>query len=115
LLIPSSSSQDTSDSANRPCSYLKALSRPGGNVTGMTNFMNVLGASRLELGSEAVPTAVVLGSLVNPTNPSAEADTRGPQAAAQAILTCLMWMADCSVDISPCSPGRPDYHVIEVR
>jgi putative ABC transport system substrate-binding protein len=62
-----------------------SLSRPGGNVTGMTNFMNVLGAKRLELVSEAVPTAVVLGLLVNPTNPNAEADTRDLQAAAQAL------------------------------
>src|SRR5262245_47810398 len=51
----------------------------------MTNFMNVLGAKRLELVSEAVPTAVVLGLLVNPTNPNAEADTRDLQAAAQAL------------------------------
>jgi putative ABC transport system substrate-binding protein len=62
-----------------------SLSRPGGNVTGMTNFMNVLGAKRLELVAEAVPTAVVLGLLVNPTNPNAEADTRDLQAAAQAL------------------------------
>ncbi len=62
-----------------------SLSRPGGNVTGITNFMNVLGAKRLELVSEAVPTAVVLGLLVNPTNPNAEADTRDLQAAAQAL------------------------------
>jgi putative tryptophan/tyrosine transport system substrate-binding protein len=62
-----------------------SLSRPGGNVTGMTNFMNVLGAKRLELVAEAVPTAVVLGLLVNPTNPNAEADTHDLQAAAQAL------------------------------
>jgi putative ABC transport system substrate-binding protein len=62
-----------------------SLSRPGGNVTGMTNFMNVLGAKRLELVSEAVPTATVLGLLVNPNNPNAEADTRDLQAAAQAL------------------------------
>src|SRR5215470_8959496 len=62
-----------------------SLSQPGGNVTGMTNFMNVLGAKRMELVSKAVPTAVVLGLLVNPTNPNAEADTRDLQAAAQAL------------------------------
>jgi len=64
---------------------VKSLNRPGGNVTGVTNFMNVLGTKRLELVSEAVPTAVVLGLLVNPTNPNAEADTRDLQAAAQAL------------------------------
>ena len=64
---------------------VKSLSRPGANVTGVTNFMNVLGTKRLELVSEAVPTAVVLGLLVNPTNPNAEADTRDLQVAAQAL------------------------------
>jgi putative ABC transport system substrate-binding protein len=64
---------------------VKSLNRPGGNVTGVTNFMNVLGTKRLELVSEAVPTAVVLGLLVNPSNPNAEADTRDLQAAAQAL------------------------------
>jgi putative ABC transport system substrate-binding protein len=64
---------------------VKSLSRPGGNVTGVTNFMNVLGTKRLELVSEAVPTAVVLGLLVNPTNPNAQADTGDLQAAAQGL------------------------------
>jgi len=64
---------------------VESLSRPGGNVTGITNFMNVLGAKRLELVSEAVPTAVVLGLLVNPTNPNAQADTRDLQTAAQSL------------------------------
>jgi putative ABC transport system substrate-binding protein len=62
-----------------------SFSRPGGNVTGMTNFMNVLGAKRLELVSEAVPTATVLALLVNPNNPNAEADTRDLKTAAQAL------------------------------
>jgi putative ABC transport system substrate-binding protein len=59
-----------------------SLSRPGGNVTGMTNFMNVLGAKRLELVSEAVPSAAVLGLLVNPTNPTRRPipeTSRGPR------------------------------------
>jgi putative ABC transport system substrate-binding protein len=64
---------------------VKSLSRPGGNVTGVTNFMNVLGTKRLEMVSEAVPTALVLGLLVNPTNPNAEADTTDLRAAAQAL------------------------------
>ena len=64
---------------------VKSLSRPDSNVTGVTNFMNVLGTKRLELVSEAVPAAVVLGLLVNPTNPNADADTRDLQVAAQAL------------------------------
>ena len=62
-----------------------SFSRPGGNVTGMTNFMNVLGAKRLELVSEAVPKAAVLALLVNPNNPNAEPDTRDLQVAASAL------------------------------
>jgi putative ABC transport system substrate-binding protein len=62
-----------------------SFSRPGGNITGMTNFMNVLGAKRLELVSEAVPGVAVLALLVNPNNPNAEDDTRDLQAAAHAL------------------------------
>jgi putative tryptophan/tyrosine transport system substrate-binding protein len=62
-----------------------SFSRPGGNVTGMTNFMNVLGAKRLELVSEVVPNTTVLALLVNPNNPNAEPDSRDLQAAAHAL------------------------------
>jgi len=62
-----------------------SFSRPGGNVTGITNFMNVLGAKRLELVSEVVPGAAVLALLVNPKNPNSEPDTRDLKAAAQAL------------------------------
>ncbi len=62
-----------------------SLNRPGGNVTGMSNFMNVLAAKRLELVSAAVPTDTVLALLVNPNNPNAEPDTKDLQAAADAL------------------------------
>src|SRR2546426_4826203 len=62
-----------------------ALSRPGGNVTGLSNFMNLLVAKRLELLAETVPNANALALLVNPNNPNAEPDTRSLQAAAQAL------------------------------
>ncbi len=61
------------------------FSRPGGHVTGITNFMNVLGAKRLEVVSELVPKATVLALLVNPSNPNAEPDTKDLQAAADAL------------------------------
>jgi putative ABC transport system substrate-binding protein len=64
---------------------VSSFSRPGGNVTGMTNFMNVLEAKRLELVSEAVPKATLLALLVNPNNPNAEVDSRDLQAAADAL------------------------------
>ena len=62
-----------------------SLNRPGGNVTGVSNFMNVLGAKRLELVSQAVPKDAVLALLVNPRNPNAEPDTKDLQAAADAL------------------------------
>ena len=64
---------------------MASFSRPRGNVTGITNFMNVLGAKRLELVSEVVPGAAVLALLVNPKNPNSEPDTRDLKAAAQAL------------------------------
>jgi putative ABC transport system substrate-binding protein len=62
-----------------------SLNRPDGNVTGVSNFENLLVAKRLELISETVPKAAVLAFLVNPNNPNAGPDTRDVQAAAAAL------------------------------
>jgi len=43
-----------------------SLNRPGGNLTGVTNFNTVVAPKRLELLHEVVPTATVVGLLVNP-------------------------------------------------
>jgi putative ABC transport system substrate-binding protein len=59
-----------------------SLNRPSGNVTGFSNFQNLLGAKKLALLHDTVPKAEVLALLVNPTNPNAEPDTKDLQAAA---------------------------------
>src|SRR5260370_3403605 len=62
-----------------------SLSRPGGNVTGFTNFSNQLVAKRLGLLRELVPKATDLGFLANQTNPNIDPDTAEVRAAADAL------------------------------
>jgi putative ABC transport system substrate-binding protein len=59
-----------------------SLSRPGGNVTGVTTLSAEVGPKRLELLHELVPTATIIALLVNPTNPYADTMSRDLQAAA---------------------------------
>ena len=47
-----------------------SLSRPGGNLTGVTNLNVEVGPKRLELLRELLPTATGVAVLVNPTSPS---------------------------------------------
>jgi putative ABC transport system substrate-binding protein len=58
-----------------------SLNRPGGNVTGITNFQNQLYGKQLGLLREALPKATVFALLVDPNNPNAEPDTKNAQAA----------------------------------
>jgi putative tryptophan/tyrosine transport system substrate-binding protein len=62
-----------------------SLNRPGGNVTGVAFFSALLGAKRLGLLHELVPTAGTFALLVNPTNANAESLTRDLQAAAHTL------------------------------
>ena len=50
-----------------------SLSRPGGNVTGVTTMGVELGAKQLELLHEVAPAVSVVALLMNPTNPSISA------------------------------------------
>jgi ABC-type uncharacterized transport system substrate-binding protein len=49
-----------------------SLSRPNGNLTGVSNYVSALGEKRVELIHQLVPTAAALGMLVNPTFPDSE-------------------------------------------
>jgi putative ABC transport system substrate-binding protein len=78
-----------------------ALNRPGGNVTGTTNLNVTLGPKRLELLHELVPGAKNIALLVNPTNPSSDAQSRNLQAAARTLgleLQIMHAIADRDLD-----------------
>ena len=66
-----------------------SLSRPGGNVTGVTTLNVEIGAKRLEVLHELVPAATIIAGLVNPTSLVSETETRDLQAAARTLNLTL--------------------------
>jgi ABC-type uncharacterized transport system substrate-binding protein len=66
--------------------FVASLSRPGGNLTGVTQLNVEVGPKRLELAHELVPAATIIGLLVNPANPTlAEPITRNLQEASRTL------------------------------
>jgi putative ABC transport system substrate-binding protein len=62
---------------------VSSFSRPGGNVTGVSQLNVMLGPKRLELAHELMPAATLIALLVNPSDPArAETLSREAQAAA---------------------------------
>jgi putative ABC transport system substrate-binding protein len=64
---------------------LASLSRPGGNITGVANLNAEVGPKKLQLLYELVPTATIIGLLVNPANPGNEIRTKVMQVAARTL------------------------------
>ena len=62
-----------------------SLSRPGGNITGMSLFASDLWAKNVELLRELVPAASVMAYLVNPSSPSVATYLKGATQAAKAL------------------------------
>ena len=60
-----------------------SLSRPEGNLTGVSVFSSILTAKRLGLLRELIPQAAVIAVLVNPTSPTVELQLKdvGPRLA----------------------------------
>jgi putative ABC transport system substrate-binding protein len=59
-----------------------SLSRPGGNLTGVSSLSVEVTPKRLEFLHQVLPTAGVFAVLVNPTSPTAESQLRDLQSAA---------------------------------
>jgi putative ABC transport system substrate-binding protein len=67
-----------------------SLNRPGGNVTGLTQLHVEVMPKRLQLAHELVPTATMIGALVNPSQPPlAETITKELQTAARTLGVML--------------------------
>ena len=62
-----------------------SLSRPSGNVTGVTSLGAELVPKQLELLRELIPSTAAAALLINPSAPIAEAVTRDAQAAARTL------------------------------
>jgi putative tryptophan/tyrosine transport system substrate-binding protein len=60
------------------------LNRPGGNITGVTNFARELETKKLDLLRQLVPGARAIGLLVNPRNPNTFSEVDQMQAVASA-------------------------------
>ena len=62
-----------------------SLDRPGGNATGVSDFVNQLVAKRLELIQQTVPRVQSVGLLVNPKIPNAGTDSKEMDATVNAL------------------------------
>jgi putative ABC transport system substrate-binding protein len=60
-----------------------SIRKPDGNLTGISAFSNGLDGKRVELLHRFAPQARVIGLLINPADPAAEAQSREARAAAQ--------------------------------
>jgi|AmaraimetFIIA100_FD_contig_121_186669_length_1395_multi_5_in_0_out_0_1 putative ABC transport system substrate-binding protein len=64
--------------------FVRSLSRPGGNITGMSLYTSELHAKRIELLDELLPAGAPIGMIVNPKMPDTGPQVQNAEVAAQA-------------------------------
>ena len=82
---------------------IASLSRPGGNITGVTSLGVELGPKRLDLIQELLPAAAGLALLVNPANRTSEihvTDARAAAAARGRELQVLQASTEREIDVA---------------
>jgi putative ABC transport system substrate-binding protein len=70
-----------------------SLARPGGNVTGLSDFHGDLIAKRVELLKEVVPSALSVAVLFNPASGGSRSNLEAVQAAAPALGVTVLPLA----------------------
>jgi len=81
---------------------VSSLAKPGGNLTGLSDFHGDLITKRLELLKEVIPSASRIAVLLNPTNPTCLLQMKDLAAVAPALsLTLFSLEAKASDDIAP--------------
>jgi putative ABC transport system substrate-binding protein len=68
---------------------VSSLSRPSGNITGISSLNVEVGQKRLEIIHELLPTVTAVSALVNPVNVNAAATTKDLKAAAKTLALTL--------------------------
>ena len=68
-----------------PQLFVSSLARPGGNITGLSSFTNVLSAKRLELLRELVPGVARIAVLMNLGNAAVLVDWQETEKAARSL------------------------------
>jgi putative ABC transport system substrate-binding protein len=69
--------------------FIESLARPGGNITGFTNFEPSMGGKWLELLKEIAPTLTRVAVILHPETPANLAFLRATQAAASSLGVTL--------------------------
>ncbi len=79
---------------------MASLARPGGNITGLSDFNAGVVTKRLEFVKDVVPSASHIAVLLNPANPTNPLQWELTQAAAPALRVILLaWEAKGADDI----------------
>jgi ABC-type uncharacterized transport system substrate-binding protein len=86
---------------------VRSLSRPGGNLTGITSLNVEMEPKRLELLHELVPAATVIAALVNPAGPNAEVQSTSLLAASRSLgLELHVLHASTEAELDRASTGN---------
>ena len=64
---------------------ISSLTRPGGNITGVTNIAAELAGKRLEILKELIPDVRKVAILINPDDPNASLQLRNAETAAKEL------------------------------